>query len=233
MHSINLLSEDSLIVRFQHKEIEHCAKQATQLQHWLQQYFHQSLLDLVPAYNSLTIICDLNCLTPQQLAFQLNTHLKTPLDPLPSNPITHAIQLPCYYASEVGPDLELVAEYNQLAPEEVIEYHTQHRYRVYAIGFTPGFPYLGFLNSAIACPRRANPRKQVASGSVAIADHQTGIYPQNSPGGWNIIGRCPIPMFQSHALQASAICPLDVGDTVSFFAVNRKEFLEMGGKLDE
>jgi KipI family sensor histidine kinase inhibitor len=115
-----------------------------------------------------------------------------------------------------------------LSIEEVVSIHQQSEYRVYAIGFAPGFAYLGELDSRIAAPRLATPRQKVPRGAVAIADRQTAVYPAESPGGWNLIGLCPEPMFDP-GVEPSM--PVQVGDRVRFKAISRESYLDMGGLL--
>ena len=136
--------------------------------------------------------------------------------------------LPVYYAPESGEDLESLAASTGLSTDEVIAIHSEEEYRVYAIGFAPGFAYLGQVDERIAAPRLATPRQRVPRGAVAIADRQTAVYPAVSPGGWNLIGRCPVRMFDP---EANPSMPVAVGDRVRFEPVNRQRFLDLGGEL--
>ena len=129
--------------------------------------------------------------------------------------------IPVVYGGEYGPDLEYVAEYHGLTTERVIKLHSQKKYRVYMIGFIAGFPYLGELPEEIATPRLEKPRLKVSAGSVGIAERQTGIYPCETPGGWRIIGRTPIKLFNSFQ-QPPAL--LKAGDIVKFKSISEKEF---------
>ena len=122
---------------------------------------------------------------------------------------------------EPAPDLEAVALEANVTMEEVVFLHTSVTYRVYMVGFMPGFPYLGLLPQQIALPRLATPRKAVAAGSVGIAGNQTGIYPRASPGGWRIIGRTPICICDLGAARPFLFEP---GDQVQFFSIDRAEF---------
>ena len=110
----------------------------------------------------------------------------------------------------------------------MIRLHHEHEYRVYAIGFAPGFAYLGQVNEQLATARLATPRAKVPRGAVGIADQQTAVYPSESPGGWNLIGRCPIRMFDPNVMDASKV---SVGDRVRFEPIDRETFLEFGGEL--
>jgi inhibitor of KinA len=130
------------------------------------------------------------------------------------------IQVPVRYGGEAGPDLENVAAYARCSPDEVIALHAGPDYRVYMVGFVPGFPYLAEVDPRIAVPRRATPRPLVPAGSVGIAGGQTGIYPSATPGGWNIIGRTSI---QPYDLSRSQPCLFRPGDRVRFVPLGAAE----------
>jgi inhibitor of KinA len=129
--------------------------------------------------------------------------------------------LPVCYGGEFGPDLEMVAAHCGLSGAEVIALHSGASYRVYAIGFVPGFPYLGGLPAALGVPRRATPRIRVPAGSVGIGGAQTGVYPLATPGGWHLIGRTPVELFRPHEERP---CRLGIGDRVQFQAISPEEF---------
>lgn len=131
------------------------------------------------------------------------------------------ITLPVYYGGEHGPDLISVADYHQISKQELIQRHTSSIYRVYMIGFAPGFPYLGGLDKSIATPRRRTPRKHVLAGSVGIAGPQTGVYSIDSPGGWQIIGHTPISLFDPKKQEPIL---LNSGDLVSFQSVSKQDY---------
>lgn len=131
------------------------------------------------------------------------------------------LEIPVCYGGEYGPDLEAVAKHGGLALDKVIELHTAADYRVHAIGFVPGFAYLGGLIRKLHTPRRATPRAKVAAGSVGIGGAQTGIYPLATPGGWNLIGRTPLVTFDISRADPAF---LRVGDRVKFRAISPEEF---------
>jgi inhibitor of KinA len=131
------------------------------------------------------------------------------------------IEIPVCYDPEFAIDLEDVARHARISPNEVVDLHSAAEYRVNCIGFTPGFPYLTGLPRKLATPRRAMPRKKIPAGSVAIGGAQTGIYPQESPGGWNVIGRTPLRLFDP---QRDPPVLLRSGDHVRFRAITREEF---------
>ncbi|KUP24671.1 kinase inhibitor [Paenibacillus sp. DMB5] len=138
-----------------------------------------------------------------------------------ADPAPRIVSIPVCYGGETGPDLEFVARYNRLSVEEVIDIHSSADYLVYMLGFAPGFPYLGGLSPAISTPRRPSPRLAIPAGSVGIAGDQTGVYPLETPGGWQLIGRTPVALFRPHAVPPVR---LQAGDLVRFYPVSFSEF---------
>ncbi|HSU80226.1 MAG TPA: 5-oxoprolinase subunit PxpB [Candidatus Angelobacter sp.] len=134
---------------------------------------------------------------------------------------SRTVHIPVCYGGEWGPDLGHVASVNGLSPEEVIRIHSEAVYLVHMIGFAPGFPYLGGLSKEISTPRRDSPRLVIPKGSVGIAGDQTGVYPLETPGGWQLIGRTPIDLFNSHSESPSL---LKAGDHVRFVPITASEF---------
>ncbi len=184
------------------------------------------LVDLVPSYASLLVIYD----ALRTDHFSVGQRLRHALAGLEDTDASagETITLPVFYHPEAGEDLESLAASAGLSVEQVIELHSGCEYRVYAIGFAPGFAYLGQVDERIAAPRLATPRQKVPRGAVAIADRQTAVYPAQSPGGWNLIGRCPVRMFDPGA---QPHMPVAVGDRVRFEPVSRERFLALGGEL--
>ena len=178
----------------------------------------KTLLDAVPGYCSLLLIFDPFTTTPDQIRKTIDD-LFLDLDefelPEPTN-----IEIPVVYGGEYGPDLAWVASYHKTTPQNVIRRHTQTGYRVYMIGFTPGFPYMGELPENLETPRKKTPRTSVPRGSVGLAQKQTGIYPARSPGGWQIIGRTPLKLFDPLKNPPSL---LEMGDRVRFFRISEEE----------
>jgi KipI family sensor histidine kinase inhibitor len=185
------------------------------------------LIDLVPSYASLLVIYD--ALRTDHMS--VSSCIREAVRNLESNTATsegQTIALPVYYAPEVGEDLQALASRANITVEQVIQIHSSMEDRVYAIGFAPGFAYLGEVDERIAAPRLATPRTKVPRGAVAIADRQTAVYPAVSPGGWNLIGRCPVRMFNP---DSDPIMPVSVGDRVRFEPIDRARYLELGGNL--
>jgi inhibitor of KinA len=134
------------------------------------------------------------------------------------------IEIPICYGGDFGPDLSFVANFNGLSTDEVIRIHTSGDYLVYMIGFSPGFPYLGGMSDKIAAPRRETPRLNIPARSVGIAGNQTGIYPIETPGGWQIIGRTPVNLFRPNHKIPSL---LRSGDRIKFKSISLKEYHEL------
>ncbi len=182
------------------------------------------ILDLIPAYSSLLV-----CYDPRQISFaQMHSFLQSVLQsPLPSGDApsgvssSRPIEIPTVYGGEFGPDLAFVAEHNGVTEAEVIRHHTRVIYRVYMIGFVPGFAYLGAVPPQIAAPRLETPRTRVPAGSVGIAGRQTGIYPMETPGGWRLIGRTSVKLFDASRDPPALLSP---GDQVRFTSVSGKGF---------
>ncbi|MDQ1233878.1 inhibitor of KinA [Paenibacillus sp. SORGH_AS306] len=136
-------------------------------------------------------------------------------------PVHKVIDIPVCYGNEYGPDLEYVATYNHLSVEEVIAIHCSCEYLIYAIGFAPGFPYMGGMSTKIATPRKATPRLVIPAGSVGIAGTQTGIYPLATPGGWQLIGRTPLTLFRPNQHPPVLLAS---GMSIRFRAIDEEEY---------
>jgi KipI family sensor histidine kinase inhibitor len=176
------------------------------------------VVETVPAYASLLVVFDPLQASPEALK-RLIAGLCDFEDAGPTEDRT-VVEIPVVYGGEAGPDLDAVAAYHGLSVEDVIGLHTGTVYRVYMIGFTPGFPYMGELPEALDTPRRDTPRTHIPKGSVAIAQRQTGIYPAVSPGGWQIIGRTPVALFDPRKETPSF---LTMGDAVRFTPITAEE----------
>src|SRR5262249_41387614 len=139
-------------------------------------------------------------------------------------PEPNEVGIPVCYGWEFGPDLDEVARLHKITPERVIELHSSATYLVYFLGFAPGFAYLGELAQELATARLAMPRKRVPAGSVGIAGNQTGVYPFETPGGWRLLGRTPVPMFRA---DRDGLSLLSLGDRVRFVPISRERFAEL------
>ncbi|HJH18158.1 MAG TPA: allophanate hydrolase subunit 1 [Pseudomonas lactis] len=186
--------------------------------------FGPALVDLVPSYTTLMVHYDLTALTPAQARALIDQAL-TDLQPQAQGSGQCHV-LPVWYDLSVGPELALLSQRSGLTVEEVIRRHSVHEYQVFALGFAPGFAFMGLVDEVLATPRLNTPRKRVAAGSVGIAERQTAAYPVVSPGGWNLIGRTPAKLFDRERDGYSLMQP---GDTVCFAPVSHAEFVNLGG----
>ncbi len=170
--------------------------------------------DVVPSYNAVTVHFDPRVMDRRAISAEMNSLART------STAVPEAssrlVEVPVTYGGEVGPDLAAVAEFARCAEAEVIRLHASTSYRVYMLGFLPGFTYLGPVDARIAMPRLETPRLRVSAGSIGIAGTQTGIYPCDSPGGWRIIGRTALKLFDPTRAEPFL---LKAGDRVTFVAV--------------
>lgn len=182
------------------------------------------LVEVVPTYRSATVYFDARLTDAITVMKDLRALTATTTSAPSRPPITHTI--PVWYGGSAGPDLADVARQAGLTPLEAGALHASVTYRVFMLGFSPGFPYLGPVPARIATPRLPTPRRQVAAGSVGIAGTQTGIYPQASPGGWRIIGRTPVLLFSLHRPKPFLLAP---GDQVRFVPIEEEVFKELSG----
>ncbi len=175
--------------------------------------------EIVPSYNSITLVHRGKPIVFEEFKTKLNTWYEE----RNATPTKQKFlwRLPVCYDLEFGIDLEEVSEKLGMSVTKVIESHTHNVFTVYGIGFLPGFMYLGGLPTSLEVPRRSTPRLKVQKGAVGLAAKQTGIYPQESPGGWNIIGNCPIPMFDP---KSNNPCFVSVGDQVQFYQIERAPY---------
>lgn len=184
-------------------------------------------VELIPAFKSLLVTFNALMTDHAEVAQVIKGCAVNPVT-LPETK-SKQITLPVLYDETLAPDLSRVAKRCQLTVAQVIEAHAAVQYKVQAVGFAPGFGYLGELDEKLAMPRFTTPRIQVPKGAVAIANNQTAVYPEASPGGWHIIGFCPLVLFDRHAKQP---LPYNVGDTVVFEAISKQVFVELQGDLN-
>ena len=186
------------------------------------------IVELVPTYCSLLINYDVLKIDYNTLVEKLKTFLNNNLETAEGEEVT-LIEIPTLYNDEVGPDLSYVAEHNKLSKEEVIKIHTGTDYLVYMLGFMPGFTYLGGMSEKIAPPRLESPRLQMYPGSVGIAGKQTGMYPSMSPGGWRIIGRTPLKLYNP---DSDTPVYISSGDYVRYVSISEEEYNDILKKVE-
>jgi len=212
-------SDSSILVQFGDRIATEIQDRVLALFHAWRELDDPRIRNLHPGYASLLVDFD-----PLAVSHQEVTAL---IESLASNTAAGAVDdsthvtIPVCYDAEFGPDLADVAEHTGLAPDEVVRMHSGATYRVCFLGFTGGFAYLGGMPEALHTPRLSTPRRVVAAGSVGIAGGQTGIYPAETPGGWRLIGRTPVRMFDSQAQRPTRV---QAGDIVRFDPIDRAEF---------
>lgn len=221
-----LLSGDrSILIQFDNSISSEINHKVLQLRNIILQKKIDGIIEMIPAYRSLKIDYNPLKISPQELILHIQKlHQKINTAPLMTKKI---IEIPTLYT---GPDLNAVATYNHLSVEEVISRHSSRDYLIYMLGFTPGFPYLGGMDDTIATPRLKKPRTKLPAGSVGIAENQTGIYPLDSPGGWRIIGKTPVKLFDP-ARDTPFL--LSTGDYIKFISITREEFQEIKKHVEQ
>jgi KipI family sensor histidine kinase inhibitor len=180
------------------------------------------VIDFIPSYNELMICYDLSIISCRKLLDTLRT-LESDIDAI-HLPESSVIHIPVLYGGESGPDLKEVAALNKLSEEEVVKIHSSSSYKVYMLGFTPGFCYLGGMDQRIATHRKQSPRLIIPAGAVGIAEKQTGIYPIESPGGWQLIGKTPLRLFDPGNKPEFLI---QAGDYIKFYPITEYEFTDI------
>ena len=257
---IHLVSENTLCVSFVSQDIPHQDMTGTSIEERktlpmaiaaLKSYLvktinHQQaiIIDTVLSYDSLLIHFNLSMISGRECKKRIEACIKTyigdissatqvktsaKLAPKHANTKRH-IDVPAYYGRDVGWDLYDLSVEKNLSIDDIIIIHSQQTYTVCAIGFSPGFAFMGFLPPKIQHKRLKNPRNHVFPGSIGIAEDQTGIYPDASPGGWNIIGRTPMTLTDlNNTLKP---CVFSIGDSVRFVPINKETYLSLGGEID-
>lgn len=231
MHfAVEPLSEDTLLLRFGERIDSELNAQVQAAARRLGMASLHGVLDIVPAYASILLRFDpaaWDDASGRPPHAQVEQALRTSLAllPPPAAGVEHAegriVEISVCYGGTHGPDLEALATHAGMSPAEVIARHAADVYTVAMLGFAPGFPYLLGLDPALHTPRRATPRTRVPAGSVAIGGAQTGIYPRELPGGWNLIGRTPLALFDP---RRDPPCLLAPADRVRFRAISAEEF---------
>lgn len=197
---------------------------------YLEKHKFYGFVECIPYFTSVSVIYDIikiNSVNPFEKVKKNLESILLSLDSC-SECKEHIIEIPVCYGNEYGPDIEVVAKTNNISVNEVIDIHSKGKYLVYMIGFSPGFPYLGGMSDKIATPRKETPRTSVPNGSVGIAGMQTGVYPLETPGGWQIIGRTPFKLFDATGNEKTL---LKCGDTVKFYPISCNEYLKIKEKL--
>lgn len=223
--AVDLIAVDTLLVRFGDTVDERLVPRIRAACDRLAEALAGQVRDLVPAYATLMIVVDTRRADPLALIEEVRG-LLADLPPSVES-AQRIVEIPVWYDPSVGPDLERVARYHDATVEDIVRRHAGDTYRVFAFGFAPGFAYLGPVSDALVTPRLDTPRAHVPLGSVALAERQTAVYPVATPGGWNLLGRTPLRMFDR---QTPNLCPVKTGDRVRFVSIDRAEFHRLGGE---
>lgn len=218
--------DSALIVEFEARIDPVVNARAIALADALQGARMTGLRDIVPTYRSVAIYFDPLRTDHDALVALIDTlAARSGANETADRP---PVQIPVCYGGEFGPDLASVAAFAHLSEDEVVQLHTGATYRVFMLGFVPGFAYMGIVDERIAMPRHSTPRVRVPLGSVGIAGVQTGIYPAETPGGWQLIGRTPAKPFDAAREEPFL---LKAGDAVQFVAIDRAEFTQRSASL--
>jgi len=224
---IKLASVDSVIIYFSDTISKKTSLEVKSAYKLLKSLGDKNLIEIVPSYTSILITYDIfkyNFEEIQSFLKKLLKDLKTEKESA-----LEIINVDVYYGEEVGLDLKRVADKANISVEEVIEIHSSKIYDVFAIGFLPGFAYMATVDERIVTSRLESPRKKIPKGSVAIADTQTAIYPQNSPGGWNILGKTTFELFDK---TLESLSPITIESRIKFNPISKELFLKQGGVLE-
>ena len=191
----------------------------------LKEIFNGQIEESIPAYQSLTLCFNPLKTDSAKIIRQVKQLVKIPLTSCDKT--ARLIKIPVCYEPLFAPDFEVVMDKCRLTREQVIERHCSVPYLVHMLGFSPGFLYLGGLDKTLFCPRKATPEKRVPAGSVGIGGEQTGIYPQATPGGWQIIGRTPLKLFKADSDNPFIAEPLD---RIQFYPIDANEYSQLSEK---
>lgn len=233
-YEIKPLGETSVIVKFGNAISPTIHNRIKRLADYLEKYPFTGMIEYVMSYTSLviyynpfvvkkTLTDDENKSALQIVATYVDECMEKAQ--MIDEDKAKVVEIPVCYGGQYGPDIDFVAQHNNLSVQEVIQIHTEPEYLVYMIGFCPGFPYLGGMDKRIATPRRDMPRLEIPARSIGIAGQQTGGYPISTPGGWQIIGRTPLEMFNPNDDENPSL--LHSGDLVKFRAISEEEYLSL------
>lgn len=227
-YTINYLGDDALLIDFGNSIHVRLNQYLSQLGNIIKEKLKKEVQEIVISYSSIALYFDAgwnnftmttDFFDSKNIQQALENIIRT-FKPKSANSDTAIIKVPVCYEADFSPDMALLSSEKNLSPQQIIELHCQNIYQVYMIGFLPGFAYMGEVDEQIQLGRKSKP-VQITAGSVGIAGKQTGIYPLNSPGGWNIIGRTPLLLFEPYN---NPPCFLKAGDRVQFYPITTHEF---------
>lgn len=223
---ISQISETAALVEFGREISETINKKVRTFCAYLDEKPFHGMMEYVPAFASVSVIynpLDMNSEAPYEVVKSILDNIIAKLD-FSSVDEENIVEIPVCYGGEFGQDIGEVAKINNISVDEVIKIHSEGKYLVYMLGFAPGFPYLGGMSEKIAAPRRETPRTAIPAGSVGIAGMQTGVYPIETPGGWQLIGKTPLKLFD---LERKSKSLLKSGDIVKFYPISYEEYVQL------
>lgn len=231
-YSIRPLGECAVIIEWSGKISEEIQRQVQAAARHIEDQPFAGLVECIPSYTTVSVHYEPSKMRKPELFPTAGEYVCSMLGDLlsqwdvSSEGDSVIVDIPVCYGGEYGPDLEEVAALNRLTAAEVIRLHSEGRYLVYALGFAPGFPYIGGMDERISAPRKKTPRLNIPAGSVGIAGSQTGIYPIETPGGWQIIGRTPLALFQPERNPPTL---LEGGCRLRFQPITEEEYRKLEG----
>ena len=230
---LKILGDHALVFSLEEKMSEEIIEKIMALKKTIESFHFDFIKELIPSYHTISLVYDINLFYENEIA-TIHNHSITDFgnamltafnsaakNSTLKNSSEKIIRIPVCYDERLGIDLENIVTKNKISVDEIIQKHTEEIYLVYCLGFLPGFAYMGKVNERIQIARHASPRKVVMAGSVGIAGMQTGIYPMNSPGGWQIIGRTPLKIFDQ---DPRVLGKLEAGNRIQFYPISFTEF---------
>ena len=228
-HTISPVGDSAILISFGDVICPTINRKIQRVIETIQDMKDPAIYELIPAYTSLMIQYDALAYSYTELKSKLEPVLSINIDISEEDRVT-VVEIPTLYGGDYGPDLSSVASYHNMSEHDVIKIHSGTDYLVYMLGFIPGFAYLGGMNPCIATPRLQAPRQSIPAGSVGIAGEQTGIYPSQSPGGWQIIGRTPVVMYD---LERESPSLLSAGQYVRYIPIDEETFWSIEKNKDQ
>lgn len=224
MPDIRILTagDSALLIEFGKEINPETNRKITALVQLMREQYIEGIVDVIPAFCSLLINYDPRVLSYEELKERMEHLLK--METKTEATRKRIFEIPVCYGGEYGPDIENIAEHAGLSIEEVIKIHSSKDYLIYMLGFLPGFTYLGGLDERIHTPRLASPRLKIRAGSVGIGGSQTGIYPLDSPGGWQLMGMTPVRTYDPERQTPILV---EAGDYIRFIPIDEEEFLRI------
>lgn len=224
MKNVKLMAEgdSAILLEFEQKISPEINKKMITMVHLLREQQIKGVIDMIPAFCSLLINYDPRVISYEMLSKRIKSLLHLNIEA--KTTLKKVYEIPVCYGGEFGPDIEFIAKYANLSIDEVIRIHSSKDYLIYMLGFLPGFSYLGGLDERIHTPRLDNPRIKINAGSVGIGGAQTGIYPLDSPGGWQLLGMTPVKTYDPS--RANPIL-FEAGDYIRFVPITIEEFEEI------